>query len=264
MTAPVQAVQLVDRYANRKEAIWQRVITSVVQLFIGAGNDFREDDASRFVTRALPLVTAGQRQTSALVDAYMTSQVRLADKAAKINGIDFDSLTLRQADMADVYRRPFQQLWYDLSQGKPFVQARDQAANRLRTITETDLQLAERSAEQASMEKLQVTGYRRVIHPEMSRTGSCILCAIASDQRYNVETLRPIHPNCHCTVSPIIGDFDPGQELNAVDLDALYKAQKEEFSTNPDGSRVRIAVRENGELGPVLVNAADNFSKAPS
>jgi hypothetical protein len=67
---------------------------------------------------------------------------------------------------------------------------RSQQAMRLASaITDTNMTLAQRGRVPAAFERLEadlrVTGYRRVVHPELSRTGTCGLCIVASDQVYN-------------------------------------------------------------------------------
>lgn len=68
-----------------------------------------------------------------------------------------------------------------------------------------------------------ITGWRRVIHPELSRGGTCGLCiAAAAGRVYTTGNLEPIHKGCHCGVLPIVGGDDPGDALNRLDLGDLY------------------------------------------
>jgi hypothetical protein len=55
-----------------------------------------------------------------------------------------------------------------------------------------------------------IRGYRRVIHPELSKGGTCGLCVAASDRIYHVSELRAVHGRCECTTLPIVGEQDPG------------------------------------------------------
>ena len=95
-----------------------------------------------------------------------------------------------------------------------------------------------------------VIGYRRVIHPEQSRGGSCGLCVVAADRLYRKSELLPIHGRCRCTIAPVTRAHDPGAELNAADLDQLYGAAGS--SRREDLKRVRVTVEQHGELGPQL------------
>ena len=128
------------------------------------------------------------------------------------------------------------------------------AQERLETIVETDLQTTARSQQQATLRASQtrVTGYRRIIHPELATTGTCGLCIAASDRIYSVGTLLPIHPGCHCTVLPITGKIDTGV-INEVDLRQLYRQ-----AGGTDAAllrQTRYRVDEHGELGPILAPA---------
>jgi len=70
-----------------------------------------------------------------------------------------------------------------------------------------------------------ITGYRRVVHPELSASGhSCGLCIAASQRFYHKADLAKIHDNCNCAVVPIVKSIDPGQLLNDKELAVLYRA----------------------------------------
>jgi hypothetical protein len=123
--------------------------------------------------------------------------------------------------------------------------------------------LAQRAAYTAALERLQgdagITGYRRILHPELSRTGSCGLCIVASDQVYKTSELMPLHNLCKCTVLPIIGALDPGSSLNNLTLADLYAAAGDSTHAH-DLKRVKVTVRQHGEYGPVLVIAGQQFT----
>jgi hypothetical protein len=95
-------------------------------------------------------------------------------------------------------------------------------------------------------------GTRRVIHPELSKGGTCGLCVAASDRIYHVSELRAVHGRCECTTLPIVGEQDPGHALNDLDLRRLYKHAG---GTDAAGlKRTRYKILEHGELGPVLTD----------
>lgn len=116
-------------------------------------------------------------------------------------------------------------------------------------------------------------GYRRVIRPERSRTGTCGLCIAASTRVYQVKELAPIHANCKCTSVPMTSDMDPADTLNRSDiediltedeegnvrvlqfgrqeLDDLYEAAGDSTAAAAL-KRVRVFLTTHGELGPVL------------
>jgi len=97
----------------------------------------------------------------------------------------------------------------------------------------------------------------------LAKTGSCGLCIVASDRIYGRGDLMPLHGRCHCLVAPIVGDVDPGRELNGDDLSALYKgaavAGRQSSTDGRDLKKVRVQVNEHGELGPVLVRQGASF-----
>lgn len=129
-------------------------------------------------------------------------------------------------------------------------------------LTDYNIRLAQRDAAREYLfelgPRLGVTGFRRVVHPERSKTGTCGLCLVASDHRYNVADLMPLHARCKCTVLPIIGDIDPGSSLNNLSLGDVYDAAGS--NNGRKLKRVRFVVQQHGEYGPVLVRAGDRFT----
>lgn len=91
-------------------------------------------------------------------------------------------------------------------------------------------------------------------------TGSCHV--------YNLETREGwytgsslVVSNCKCTTIPVIGVQDPGGTLNSEDLGRIYDAAG--GSTAAEKLRqTRFSVKENGELGPVLVSLGENRTTA--
>lgn len=107
-----------------------------------------------------------------------------------------------------------------------------------------------------------VIGYRRVIHPELSKSGtSCGLCIVASTMEYTRAELLPIHSGCNCETCEIysVGDavFDPGGMINFEDLEVFYR---EAGNTTHGWSlkRHKYRVENHPEYGPTLVNDHPN------
>lgn len=98
-----------------------------------------------------------------------------------------------------------------------------------------------------------ITGWRRVIHPELSRSGTCGLCVSAATRIYTTSDLKPLHKRCFCTVMGITADSDPGDALNRVDLGDLYDdaggttdgwtLKQTRYQVGPDGTLVAAKVR---------------------
>lgn len=131
--------------------------------------------------------------------------------------------------------------------------------DRLPAVAEMDATAAMNQAVSDRFLSSGVKQYRRVIHPELSRTGTCGLCVAASTRVYRMRDLLPLHGGCNCTISPI-GAKDPGLDLTADDLRALYR--KAGGTSAARLRRTRYRVERHGELGPTLVPADSTPSRA--
>lgn len=128
------------------------------------------------------------------------------------------------------------------------------ALQRAAAVADMDSQLAVRQQSTKVMVDAHrrglITGWRRVIHPELAKGGSCGLCVAASDRLYGPKEPMPLHAHCNCVPMPVYDDKDPGSLLNDTDLRRLYS---EAGSTGAaDLKRSRYKVTEHGELGPLL------------
>lgn len=138
------------------------------------------------------------------------------------------------------------------------------AYERLLTNVNDD---AERASTSATLDRYRESGvlsYRRVLHPELSKSGSCGLCVAAADRWYSTGALMPLHANCKCGVAPAGDEYDPGFQLNAKDLKKLYKEAG--GNTAAALKTVRVKTITHGELGPILMDweARDTPSPIPS
>lgn len=99
-----------------------------------------------------------------------------------------------------------------------------------------------------------VLGYRRVFRPELSKSGVCGLCVVAATQWYSRRNLKAIHHDCNCITLPITQAGDPGLQMNKADmrqaLDEIYKVGG--GTSGEKLKRLRVEVREHGELGSIL------------
>ena len=128
------------------------------------------------------------------------------------------------------------------------------AVERVKAVADLDTQLVVQQQSHATLAEAEdkglVTGWRRVLHPELAIHGSCGLCIAASDRIYHVDNLQPIHGRCNCIPVPILDGNDPGSILNERDLGRVYK---DAGGTGAQQlKRTRYQVSEHGELGPVL------------
>lgn len=97
------------------------------------------------------------------------------------------------------------------------------ALQRLQTNVWDNVERASTDATLGRYRGSKVLEYRRVLHPELSRSGSCGLCIAAADRWYSTAALLPLHANCKCGVAPAGSDYDPGFQLNSDDLKKLYE-----------------------------------------
>lgn len=153
--------------------------------------------------------------------------------------------------VADGYR------WATTMLGDSPDKAQQKAAVRIAAVAETDVTLAVRAQYQKTMGAQGATGWRRILHPELSENGPCGLCVVAADRIYKSEDLLPIHNRCVCEVLPVYGRVDPGITLNGDDLAALYAAAG--GNTREQLRRISVVLTEHGELGPILVDANRHY-----
>jgi hypothetical protein len=114
----------------------------------------------------------------------------------------------------------------------------------------TDLQLAKTQTAQATFLATgnHIVGYRRVLEGPHS----CGLCVVASTRLYHRSDLMPIHPNCDCSVFPVVSsDRDPGPLLNAGTLADVHSAIAAAFGADSTAARA-IPGLMNGEHKPAL------------
>lgn len=156
-------------------------------------------------------------------------------------------------------RRELEAAGAALKAGKPLPDSESAVAVMLREIertAENEIQAAVNDQQRRAWNSARKVKYvRRIIHPELSRSGSCGMCVIAADRVYKKFVLQPIHERCKCETLPIIGPIggpgDPGLRLNRDDLDLFYEAAG--GNTAKVLKDVRFSVEPGGELGPVLV-----------
>ena len=134
--------------------------------------------------------------------------------------------------------------------------------DRLEDIANTDAQMTAHRVALGRFREKGVTQYRRVIHPELSKTGTCGLCAVASTRVYSTRSLMPLHSNCKCGVAPITTVNDVGKDISEADLQRFYDLAG--GNTAADLKSIRLQVQTNGELGPVLADEARKSGRTVS
>ncbi|WGH92101.1 hypothetical protein QDX21_07095 [Auritidibacter ignavus] len=152
----------------------------------------------------------------------------------------------------EVYSRLAGQYRYEVSAGNSEKQALENVLARVEKMMATDILLGSIQQAQFSLAANNVPLYRRVIRPELSKTGVCGLCIAASDRRYTTGDLMPLHAGCKCEVAPILGSADVGYDMNQEDLNVLYDVAG--GSSNSMLKKVRVREVEHTELGLVLTD----------
>lgn len=269
---------LAVRYRDALIDVRKRVSARVEHNWRTLGS-WNEADVDRFLARTLPVVDAGQRRTVSMTDAYLaraTGGRTVGLPAAELVGAGVRNGT----PPAEVYRRPFVQLWTALSTGVQFSDAMGAAGVRAGQSAATDVSLTMRASAAAFQEQApeQVTGpaeqriigWERVIDPD-----ACAFCATASTQRYKSADLAPLHTNCECSVAPVFEDNDRAiRDFNRQTLANIKRAAREQGETGNYWSSKKfrvdgqtgevtmpdVAVREHGELGATLTDASQDFT----
>lgn len=258
--------------ASARESVTRRLVALLSMMF--AELDKQDRDASgRYALRAAEMTRQAQSASAGGAWAFLDAVLRLVFGIEPPAGSPTIGANLRGVPQAEVALRPVIEYRWLLSDKRRIDLARDWNAThpddlrepdyydlspveaerlvleRIEKVAEDDVRLAERIASQERLESVpQVTGYRRIIHPERSESGTCGLCVVASDRVYRKGTLLPVHTGCQCTVAPITADLDPGRELNKQDMRRLYAAAGGTGKTGLSNVRVKA----HGELGPQL------------
>lgn len=245
-----------------------RLVTDSVQNFHGW---YSTDAITAWTQRTVSDVQAVLATMAGLVDAYTANIVGEMTGGHVRPAGAIDVTQLRQGithagaygRVADTYR--YQQSRADqaakqlLTAPTPavpqLVSPLDAALQRAADVANTD---AQKVLQQQTAKTLQaaadagapIIGWRRVIHPEMSKSGTCGLCVAASTRIYKTGDLMPLHTDCHCVPVPVTLAHDPGAMINDADLGQLYAAAGS--TGRADLKKTRYQVYDNGELGPTL------------
>jgi len=249
---------LVEVYAKQQASL----IAALVQALIGLWVPFRWASRPDMIN-----AWAAQSAVQADIAAVKARQIARAYMIAQLRGLDAlpDNLPAVEdiyprsgTPIVEVYKRPARQFEYAESQGKTLDEATQILTERLEKIVSDDITAVARDDANKVMEASpKVIGYRRIIHPELSKTGTCGLCVVAADRFYSRGDLMSIHDLCKCTVGVMTANSDPGLKLNREDLDALYEAAGSNYGE--DLKKIRVQTSEHGELGPILTRKGDEF-----
>ena len=255
-----------EQIIRRYQQVYGRIRADVerqIRLLWRQHGGLSDAQADAFVAAAVPVVAGAQTATAHLVAAYVAALRRQVLGSAEQSTVDVTGL--RGVEPEQVYRRPVVTARTAVAD-VGFDEAMGQAEQRAGVLASTDVALAQRAAMlQAVGSDERVVGYRRVLTGD-----SCAYCATASTQRYRRGSLAPLHPHCDCSWTEIYGTVDPGRIINQQRLDEIkaragdnpeyWKAKHFTVDADDRLTLPRVAVREHGELGPVLVAADHDFT----
>lgn len=204
---------------------------------------YDDTDVPTFLARAVPVVLAAQRVSAALTNAFLAQ--RLGRQPLGLDLAQLVGASVRGGTPPEeVYRRPFVTVWSDLKNGVDHADAVLAGLERATSAAQMDVQLTMRQTLAAVAEQDErIVGYQRV--PD---SDACEFCRLVSGMRYLRSDLMPIHNRCGCGVDVITTDQRDlffGKKANDLDLPL------------PDG----VAIAEHGELGPLLVDPAQHFTR---
>lgn len=257
-----QLLAIRDRSSAALAALWARIVT-----------DPTDATAERWITASVPVVESAQRISSiaalSFIATYVAAATDTPPKRSELDPAEFSNP--RGTPLTEVLQRPII-LMRTLTASKPIAEALAAGQARATQIGATDPMLSARAASSAAMQAdPQIVGYRRV--PDAD---ACKFCLLVATQRYHDDDLMPIHPNCGCTVAPIIGDRDPGRVLDRGLVDQLMAADPALGKRGGNRAKARelandslrkandlTAVHDHGELGPTLYPAGTKFASAP-
>ncbi len=249
--------QLVSANGAGRKALTDNLVTQVHAVVADFTGWYNPPAVRQMSQTIAGLVRPTQRVMASQEDAYLAqvSSILAPKPLPPVGPVPVGNLRAHVEPEA-VYERLAVQYRYQRSVGTTEEQAQANVVTRADVMNQMDVALVARSQAQAFFEAHKITGYRRVIHPELSKGGTCGLCIAASDRIYRSDRLMPIHDRDCCGVMPIIGGFDAGSSLNNLDLGDLYQnaaGGSDKSGTNvADLKRTRYRVDDHGELGPVL------------
>lgn len=245
MAPSSKLIQIINGYDSEVNRIRSAVTGTVETLWNGLP-DYRNSNVAGFAKKAASITEGGgiqvQRFTSAYLGALQSAATNQPFRPPALSPRLVTSKALRGVSAVDLFQRPGANVYAALAHGRPFDAAVHSGMARAINLAATHLQLVKtHTAREVFSRDPAVTRYKRVL----GGGDTCPLCVAAADGVYNSEDLMPIHPGCTCGVAPVFGRIDPGRSIN-------QKVSSDET--------VEVAVREHGEMGPLLTRASDDFT----
>lgn len=199
---------------------------------------YNEQDVPQFLNRAVPAVTAAQRQSALVTNAYLARAIRRPVAPLDVAAVTGPAVRAGTPP-EEVYRRPFVTVWTSLKAGNQLEDAIAAGLARAAGSAAMDVQLTMRATLQdVGMREDRILGYARVPDGD-----ACNFCQLISGQRYTTEDLLPVHNHCGCSV----------EVITAETRDQFFGVPENDVNDT-------VQVAEHGELGPLLVGADHHFT----
>jgi hypothetical protein len=203
----------------------------------------------QWFSEALPLVSAAERQSIALLNAYVARSLERQPLALDLHELTGAAIR-RGTPPEEVYTRPFVTLWSQLGKGKEWEAASKIALERAQRSVAMDTQLSMRAASEAiDLADPHVYGYRRVANPT-----ACKFCREVDGAYVKGSDgfVMALHSGCECGVEPNKEPHDLARFLpDGTDTNP--------FPFSSYDPKV-VGLREHGEYGPVLVDPSQHFT----
>jgi hypothetical protein len=236
------ASRLAERHIELNAQLRTRTIAQLTRIW-NSLPEYRESTLPAWLSTVIPLVQAAQRAEVAITQAYLA---RALDRP--VSGVDANRILASYRNGTpheEVYARPFGQVWTALGGGATFEVAKEQGLFRATQTAATDIQLAMRDTLTAVGEAEEVVwGYQRV-----TDGAACAFCLELNGAQFRTDDPMPIHPNCGCGVEPVVYERGVANRQNL-----------ERFNRNPTPPPSDVAIKEHGELGPVLGDPSHDFT----
>lgn len=226
---------------------------------------YYEKDIPYFIDKLEPLVLAGERHAVELTTSYLTEASGYnINQLLQVSADDIIP-TLRGGLAPEaLYTRAFQTVWNGLANKLPVPEAIRRGGERLISATGMNVSLAFQATGPA-FAKLNnpvlakagakvIIGYERTSAPDC-----CDFCMLVDGAFCYSQDALPLHNNCGCTLSPVMGTQEQLDRMDARREDDkdkeewLFQNDKGEWVPN-EGTNKRDAyvLTEHPEMGPYL------------
>lgn len=205
-------------------------MTGVERIWQGLPGHDREN-VDEWLSRVLPLVGAGQRQSVALTEAFLARSLERQPFGLNPDGL-VGAAVRAGTPPEEVYTRPFVTMWASLGNGSLWQDAFGAGLARAKGSAAMDVQLSMRdTATAVGQVDPQIQRFQRVADGE-----ACAFCQEVDGAILNSDDAMPLHNNCGCGIEPL--------------------TQAKPVTAKPAG----VAIHQHGELGPVLADPTQNFT----